>query len=142
MRIKSLSLSLSHIDISKMKIDERWIADRDRWKEDEGGLAARAAPNAQRQSTLTLTLTLTHEREHEEAAAVLCFVVSLLVLLYHHLSCSCALIHSYSLSRTSTLSLSQCCTLDSLLRITIACLDSLNQSIDILLLLLLLWSGE
>ena len=39
-----------------MKIDERWIGDRDRWKE-EGGVAARAAPNAQRQSTLTLTLS-------------------------------------------------------------------------------------
>jgi len=79
-----------------MKIEECWVADRDRWKEDEGGLAARAAPNAQRQSTLTLTLTLSHEREHEEAAAVLCFVVSLLLL--HHLSCSCALIHTVSLA--------------------------------------------
>jgi len=38
-----------------MKIEECWVGDRDRWKEDEGGLAARAAPNAQRQSTLTLT---------------------------------------------------------------------------------------
>jgi len=83
--------------------------------------------------------SLTHEREHEEAAAVLCFVVSLLLLLHHHLSCSCALIHSCSLA--STLSLSQCCTLNSLRRITIVCLDSLNQSFDILLLLLL-WSAE
>jgi len=48
--------------------------------------------------------------------------------------------HPLVLSRASTLSLSQCCTLNSLLRITIACLDSLNQSIDILLLLL--WSAE
>jgi len=82
-----------------MKIEESWIADRDRWNEDEGGLA-RAAPNAQRQSTLTLTHE--REREHEEAAAVLCFVVSL--LLHHHLSCSCALIYSYSLANPRCLS--------------------------------------
>jgi len=28
-----VSLSLIHIELSKMKIDERWIADRDRWME-------------------------------------------------------------------------------------------------------------
>jgi len=102
MRIKShtLSLSLSLVlRYLQMKIEERWVGDRDRWKEDEGGVAARAAPNAQRQSTLTLTLTLTHEREHEEAAAVLCFVVSLLL---HHLSCS--LVHPHS-SRSAALSI-------------------------------------
>ena len=120
-----------------MKIEECWLQIeivgrrmREEWQQEQH----------QMPSDRALSLSLSHEREHEEAAAVLCFVVSLLVLLYHHLSCSCALIHSYSLSRTSTLSLSQCCTLDSLLRITIACLDSLNQSIDILLLLL--WSAE
>jgi len=71
-----------------------------------------------------LSLSLTHKREHEEAAAVLCFGVSL--LLHHHLSCSCAPIHSYCLSRTSTLSPSQCCTLCA---VAVAIMsDHLNQS--------------
>ena len=125
-----------------MKIEECWVADRDRWKEDEGGLAARAAPNAQRQSTLTLTLTLARERRGGSCCSLLrrlaaaAAASSSLVLV-----CAHPLVLSLSLSRSSTLSLSQCCTLNSLLQITIACLDSLNQSIDILLLLLL-WSAD
>jgi len=96
-----VSLSLSHIEISKMKIEECWLQIeivgrrmREEWQQEQHQM-----PNDR-----ALSLSLSHEREHEEAAAVLCFVVSLLLLLHHHLSCSCALIHSYSLAHPHCLS--------------------------------------
>ena len=94
-----------------MKIDECWIADRDRWDEDEGGLAARAAPNAQRQSTLTLTLTLTRERARggsccsllRRLAAAAASSSLVLVCAHHTRTVSLSHIHSYCLSRSAVL---------------------------------------
>ena len=56
-------------------------------------------------------------------------------------SSRCCIIISRARVRSSTRTLSQGCALNSFIHITITCLDSLNQSIDILLLLLL-WSAE
>jgi len=90
-----------------MKIDECWIADRDRWDEDEGGLAARAAPNAQRQSTLTLTLSRERARGGSccsllrRLAAAAAASSSLVLVCAHPLVLSLA--HPHCLSRSAAL---------------------------------------
>jgi len=83
-----------------MKIDDCWIADRDHWNEDEGGFAARAAPNAQRQSTLTLT----HERERARGGSCCSLLRRLAAAASSSLVLVCA--HPLVLPRKSTLSLS------------------------------------